>query len=819
MFTRIRTAFLWASFCLIVLWGAPLASMQAVPITITVDTAANRHSISQEIYGVNFASTAQLAELNCPLNRYGGNFTSRYNWKINADNRANDFFFESIGNPSTVPAQVTDAFIAETKAGGAQPMITIPMIGWVAKLGPNQSKLSSFSIQKYGPQTGNDAQFFPDAGNGIKLDGTFVTGNDPNDANVPADTAFQRGWIEHMVNQFGTAANGGLRYYILDNEYGLWHETHRDVHPVGTKMAEGRDRMLEYAAMIKSVDPTAVVVGPEEWGWVGYRLSGFDLQFADKNGYDFSKLPDRNANGGLDHLPWLLGQLQQNKTSTGKRLIDVFSVHFYPQSGEDGDDVSTSMQLLRNRSTRSLWDPNYVDESYIKDNVQLIPRLKNWINTLYPETKIAVTEYSWGADNHINGATAQADVLGIFGREGLDMATRFTVPDSATPTFKAIKLYRNYDGNKSAFGDTSVSASGPNPDMVSTFAGVRSLDGALTVMVVGKFLTESLPATIKLMNFTGKETAQVWQLTAANTINRLADVPITDNQFTTTIPAQSITLFVVAAANQPPTISPIKDQTIKAGDLKVIPVFASDPDGTSSLKFTLVSAPSFVTLTDIGNGIGMVRIAPPGTATQGGRVTVQVTDSGGLSAQTSFNVTVEPTTNTPPVITPISDQTVLVGEVRLVGVSASDQEGSFGLRLSLVSAPAFVTLTDDGGGAGTIRIAPTSAESTAIRVTVQVTDSGGLTAQTSFSVTVLSNVTISNASYTKPVLSIVGTGFGATGAKVNVNGTDVTALVKSQNDTTLTLKGNQKKLNLKKGDNRITVTVNGVTSNTFVLTL
>jgi hypothetical protein len=72
-------------------------------------------------------------------------------------------------------------------------------------------------------------------------------------------------------------------------------------------------------------------------------------------------------------------------------------------------------------------------------------------------------EYSWGATISIGGATAQADVLGIFGREGLDLATRWVVPDTATPTFKAFQMYRNYDGNRSTFGDVSVAAAGPIP--------------------------------------------------------------------------------------------------------------------------------------------------------------------------------------------------------------------------------------------------------------------------------------------------------------------------------------------------------------------
>src|SRR5258708_38156801 len=121
------------------------------------------------------------------------------------------------------------------------------------------------------------------------------------------------------------------------------------------------------------------------------------------------------------------------------------------------------MQLRRNRSTRSLWDLNYVDESWINTQVRLIPRMKSWVAQYYPNTKIGVTEYNWGAEGNINGATSQADIYGIFGREGLDLATRWTTPATGSPVYNAMKMYRNYDGNKSGFGDTSVSATVPNP--------------------------------------------------------------------------------------------------------------------------------------------------------------------------------------------------------------------------------------------------------------------------------------------------------------------------------------------------------------------
>lgn len=525
-------------------------------VAIQVNTTQNRRAINPQIYGVNYATTAQIQDLNIPLNRLGGNNTSRYNWQQNADNRGNDWYFQSIGFDN-VAGKVGDDFIQSTKAGGAEPMMTVPIIDWIAKVGANREKLASFKISAYGAQTGNDAQWFPDAGNGICAAGnnsqfcpgganSLMVGNNPNDANVPNSVDLQRGWIQHLVGRWGTASGNGLRYYILDNEYSLWQSTHRDVQPTGARMNEVFTRMRDYAAMIKSVDAGAKIVGPEEWGWAGYLYSGYDQQWGARNGW--SNLPDRAANGGMDYVPWLLQKFRQDEQTRGTRLLDIFTLHYYPQGGEFSDDVSQAMQLRRNRSTRSLWDPNYVDESWIGTQVRLVPRMKEWVAQYYPNTPIGLTEYSWGADNHINGATAQADVLGILGREGMDMATRWVVPETNTPTYNAIKIYRNYNGQRAAFGETSVAASAPNPDEVSAFAAERSADGALTVMVINK-VTVSKQVTVNLTGFTGAGTAQVWQLTSANQISRLSDASVNNNAVSATVPAQSITLFVIAGAN------------------------------------------------------------------------------------------------------------------------------------------------------------------------------------------------------------------------------------------------------------------------------
>jgi len=141
----------------------------------------------------------------------------------------------------------------------------------------------------------------PDAGFGrLASTHAYVTGNDPNDAYVPSNSEFQKGWIQHLTNRWGTAAQGGVKYYIMDNEPSIWQGTHRDVHPKGASQDEFLARFIDYASMVKSVDPSAMIVGPEEWSWPGYVLSGLDQQNGNTN--------DRDAHGGQYYLPWLLSQ-------------------------------------------------------------------------------------------------------------------------------------------------------------------------------------------------------------------------------------------------------------------------------------------------------------------------------------------------------------------------------------------------------------------------------------------------------------------------------------------------------------------------------
>ncbi len=678
--------------------GGPVCSAQNPAVSVNFDVNANRHPISLLVYGLNVADGASVADLNTTLNRYGGNNTSRTNWQQNADNRGFDWYFESVPLGPSTPGEAGDNFISSTKAAGAQSMMTIPIIHWVAKLDPNRNELSSLSIAKYGAQTDRDWQWRPDAGNGVRSGGGYVTGNDPNDANIPNNPAFQQQWVQHLLGKWGGAANGGLKYYILDNEHSLWFSTHRDVHPTGPSATEIRDLILDYSGKIKAVDPNAQVVGPEEWGWSGFIFSGLDQQTGASNNWSY--FPDRRTvTGGMDYLPWMLKQFKD----AGRKPLDVFSVHYYPQGGEYSSDVSTNMQWLRNRSTRSLWDPIYKDPTWINDYVRLVPRLKEWVNTYYyAGTPVAITEYSWGADNHINGATAQADILGIFGREHLDLATRWTTPASTTPSYKAIKMYRNYDGNKSTFGDTSVAASVPNPDNLSAFAATRTSDGALTV----------------------NGGAQVYQLPAANSITRLADTSYSGGALTATVPAQSITLFVLppSGGNRSPnavmTASPVSGTTPLTVSFNG--TGSSDPDGTiASYEW------------QFGNGASATGSTATYTYTSAGSYTAtKVIDNSGVASMATTTITVSTPVNKPPTAvmsaTPISGNAPLTVAFNAAG--SSDPDGSiasyqwqFGNGSTATGSSANYTYTTPGTYTATLKVTDNAVAISAATKTITVT--------------------------------------------------------------------------------------------------
>jgi hypothetical protein len=494
---------------------------------VYVDAQFNRQPINPNIYGIASygLDTTFAEEIKVPNIRWGGDGTTRYNWEVDSSNAGFDWYFMG-GNGETtpVPGAGPDTMVNTYKPAGAGALITIPIIPWVNSM---SAWSCSFPVSVYGAQE----SFNPyvqvnggDCGNSIAANGSQLTDNDITANHIPNTTTLQKGWLEHLVSTFGTAAEGGVPFYQLDNEPGGWGNTHRDVEPNGQPYSTIVSLGEEYATAIKQVDPSATVLGPSDFtlgGWIGTP----SLQ--------------NNLFAGQYYLQQFAAYDQAN----GSRTLDYFDEHYYPQF------TSVATQLA---STRTLWDPTYnggtwVEQYYFYSPMDLIPRFRQWIAQYYPGTGVSFSEYSIDSGNGlVTDAIAEADMLGIFGNQQVDLANMWSPPAPTSPIAYAFRLYRDYDGAGSQFGETSLQSASTDQTQLAVYAAQRTADGALTLVVLNK-TTAAIEGAFSISNFAPKGTASVYSYTAADLTQIVSQspVPITANTLSYSFPAYSATVIAI----------------------------------------------------------------------------------------------------------------------------------------------------------------------------------------------------------------------------------------------------------------------------------
>jgi Glycoside hydrolase family 44 len=405
-------------------------------VSLQVDCRAPGHPISPYIYGI----AGSVADTGATARRWGGNPTTRYNWQLGTVNVGKDWFFEN-GKGGDYRA-----FLSGNQAAHLLSALTVPTIGWVAK----DTQSVGFPVSVYGPQQAHDPNR-PDAGNGVRADGVAIHPKSPTVTSVEAPPEMMQKWVEAIRAQDQKTQSRSVGLYFLDNEPSLWNTNHRDVHPDPETYDELLDRTIRYGTAIRNADPQALIAGPTEWGWTGYFYSAQDATSG------VTMRPDRRAHGDMPLLPWYLKQLREHDRATGKRVLDVLDVHFYPQgAGVYSGNADPATAALRLRSTRALWDPTYKDESWIGEPVRLLPRLKEWVQQNYPGLAISIGEYNFGGEQHMSGALALAEALGRFGSAGIDYAFYWFEPPPKSPVYWAFRAFRDFDGKQGQFLSRSV---------------------------------------------------------------------------------------------------------------------------------------------------------------------------------------------------------------------------------------------------------------------------------------------------------------------------------------------------------------------------
>ena len=523
--------------------AAPVASADPGP-ALTVDAGAGQHPISPYIYGWNYAPADFAQQVDLPVDRRGGNSADTLNWQTGFENHSQDYFFENIPEaPDGQPQRAYTDQIDADRAAHAKTLIDLPMLGYIPK--PSSSPVHPYDCSFPKTVFDENTQFSFDpydtnCGDGRKkADKTQWVTNAPQLGTAIADTPDNEGaWIDHLKSLYNDAANGGVAFYELGNEPGLWNDTHHDWHPAPVSYQELWDKSLALAQAVKAHDPTAAVLAFSEWGWPNYFCSAYDL--ANSAGCD-PLSADRINHGGTELAAWLLQQFKAwADAHGGQRLIDYFDLHYYRQ-----DDGTPGFE-----PTRSLWDPTYTDPSWVGDKIRLLPRMHDWVDQNYPGTKISLSEYDMSFGDTTVDNLVEADTLGIFARERLDLATLFRLkdPDHYEDAFR---LFRNYDGQHSEFGDTYVSSQSADQGQLAVYGARRSSDGALTLAVVNKS-TSDLTSSVGLAGFAPGGPAQVFSWSGvAGGIKRIADQPVDASGFNATFPARSMTMVVVPAAGAP----------------------------------------------------------------------------------------------------------------------------------------------------------------------------------------------------------------------------------------------------------------------------
>jgi hypothetical protein len=452
-------------------------------LVIHVDAHQEMHAISPLIYGVSAAPAEVLKSLRPTLSSWGGNPSTRYNWQIgHAWNAGRDWFFRN-GNYGTKEGSVSDNFINEATANGMAVRLAVPTLGWVAK----DDKNSTCSF----PLPNGDCSDVPQA----TCDNQTEIA-DPNRANVPSSTKSIQEWMRHLFEEQGF----NIRFIAMDNEPELWGHTHYDVHPNCTTYQEILDKYIEYAGAVREVVPDAELTGPVTCCWYFYWNSA-------------AGKVDKLQHGGQDFLPWFLDQVRRHDEKNQKQSLNVLDIHYYPADLYN-QNVDPQTAAHRLRSTRSLWDRGYVDESWINEPVYLIPRMQMLIDDHYPGLRLMISEWNWGADKTMNGALAIADVLGIYGRENLYAAAYWTYPPVDSPGFNAFKMYTNYDDQGGRFGGqdagTSIQTLSDDPDHVTSYAAIDTSGKQLYLMLINKDPQAAVNAQIDLSGFPYTSQAELY---------------------------------------------------------------------------------------------------------------------------------------------------------------------------------------------------------------------------------------------------------------------------------------------------------------------
>lgn len=507
--------------------------VSGVDVVVTVRTDdPRRHAISPKIYGIRGNTDYQTnrQSLFSPAQvRW-----STYDWENNASNSGYSSGQNDSGlSGSDTPGDAVRTIVQAANQSGAEAVVVVPIGARVAA-----DKFGTAVIPPPDSNPSNDLDYLS----------TRFDSNSPEKGaplELSPDLSDHTVYQDEFLHWLAATLPSARVSFALDDEPDLWRTTMPAARPEILTYGELAQRNVDFGLAVKRIWPDAVVFGLTSYGWSGWeRLED-----------PVTGQQPSDASGPF--LDYYLARMQAAETEHGVRIIDDLDLHWISEArGPDasGKLVRTASQTdavagdARIQAPRSLWDPTYLEDSWIVNDVihgpiQLIPRIRTRIAAAYPGTRLSIGSWLFGGDTDISGAIAVADTLGIFGREDVDAAALLRGTSFALLGFR---IFTDYDGSGGHFGNFSIAANTSDVAASSAYASVDASapDRVVIVLINKRAVTTRIG--VRLAHPTMFSRARVLQLDGTATdITSGPDVPANaPNAFVAVLQPRSIEVLI-----------------------------------------------------------------------------------------------------------------------------------------------------------------------------------------------------------------------------------------------------------------------------------
>ena len=353
-----------------------------------------------------------------------------------------------------------------------------------------------------------------------------------------------------------------FKYWSMDNEMDIWRGTHSDLDlPVtGDFLVE---RYIDVAKKARAVWGDIKLTGPvvaNEWQWC--HIGAYNDESRPKiDGKEYC------------WLEFFIKKVSEAQKSSGKRLLDVFDIHWYPTEKDYESRVNWHRVLfdttyyymggngVRCASGTCDWsDKEKGYKSYI------FKRINDWLEKYFGKDHgitLAITETDLNDSDPMVTALTYASFLGTMQDNGVEIFTPWTWGDGM---YEVVHLFSRY-GHENRVQSTSS-----NDSLVSAYSSLSNNGDSLTVIFVNRSQNATQDINLALNGFEATDgsvetltlSGIIGETFVSHTNNALkkGTAQVASKKVSMTLPAKSITA-VLLTTNNPKVVDAIATTAVR----------------------------------------------------------------------------------------------------------------------------------------------------------------------------------------------------------------------------------------------------------------